>query len=117
MYSSVETALCVHETQFTIISTHIGNSAVGSSVTPAKLGDRGIQQLKEKVLQWKYFVQRERNKQEDKTRALALEVKMSHGKIQEIAKLRSDLKQAVQEREVYIIILFLDSLHALYMYM
>ena len=103
----------MHKTQFTSLSTPTDNPAAGS-VTPAELGDKGIQQLQEKVFEWKECVQRDRKEQEDKSRAVAMEAKKSHGKSKEISKLTSDLHQAVQEKEVrQIIILFVHIVHAL----
>ena len=58
------------------------------------------------MVQWKECVQRERKEQEDKSRALAMEARMSHGKSKEISRLRSDLQLADQEKKVQIIILF-----------
>ena len=104
----------MHETEFIIISTHIGNSVTGSCVTPATLGDKEVQQLQKKVLQWKDCIQRERKEPDHKTKILlAMEARMSQAKSLEISKLRNDLEQAVQEKEVQIIILFLHILHAL----
>ena len=74
----------------------------------------GIQQLQEKLLQWKDCVQRERKEQDDKTEStLAMETRMSRAKAHEISRLRSDLEQAVQEKEVQIIVSFLHILHVL----
>ena len=59
------------------------------------------------MLQWKDCVQRERKEQDDKTEStLAMEARMSRAKAHEISRLRSDLEQAVQEKEVQMIILF-----------
>ena len=91
----------MHETEFIIIPTHIGNSFTGSCVTPATIGDKEVQQLQKKVLQWKDCVQRERKEQDCQTKSrLALEARMSQAKSLEISKLTNDFEQAVHEKEV-----------------
>ena len=102
----------MHENQFTIISTHIVNSAIGSIFSPAKLDDRPIQQLQNKELQQKDGVQKERKEQDDNIKStLAMEVRMSRAKTCEISRLKTDLEQAIQDKEVQIIILVVHILH------
>ena len=110
---SVETAMCVHETQFTIIPTHTGNSDTGFSIIPTQLGDGAIQQLKEKLLAWKEWVQKRTKEQDEKTSNLAMETRMSRAKSHEISKLKKDLEQAVQEKEVQNIYTLIFCMHAL----
>ena len=49
---------------------------------------------------WKDWVHRTRKEQDEKTSRLAVEASMSRAKSLEISKLKDDLKQAIQEKEV-----------------
>ena len=70
-----------------------------------QLDDGAIQKLEKKLHEWKDWVQRTRKEQDEKTSRLAMEARMSCAKDCEISKLKDDLNQSIEKKEVQYIIL------------